>query len=231
MDVALQEAQLALSEGEVPVGCVFVDRVANRAVALGRNRTNRDGHALAHAEFIALECILARPTAATTVQQGDNAQSQSKAKDEPITITSLFVPEGFLHHLDLYVTVEPCIMCAAMLRSLGIGRVFFGCSNPRFGGNGGVLGLHRMRVDPKSSRDSNTTDVTASNGNSISPSHPPPVVSSPSPVLYCSHGGFHEDKAVDLLRRFYSQENAAAPEEKRKRKEKDEKGVDTARTS
>ena len=43
---------------------------------------------------------------------------------------------------DLYVTVEPCIMCAAALRQLGIRRVYFGCSNDRFGGNGTVFSLH-----------------------------------------------------------------------------------------
>jgi tRNA-specific adenosine deaminase 2 len=43
---------------------------------------------------------------------------------------------------DLYVTVEPCIMCAAALRQLGIRRVYFGCSNDRFGGNGTVLAIH-----------------------------------------------------------------------------------------
>jgi tRNA-specific adenosine deaminase 2 len=43
---------------------------------------------------------------------------------------------------DLYVTVEPCIMCAAALRQLGIRRVYFGCGNDRFGGNGTVLALN-----------------------------------------------------------------------------------------
>ncbi|KAL8717270.1 MAG: hypothetical protein Q9225_005469 [Loekoesia sp. 1 TL-2023] len=43
---------------------------------------------------------------------------------------------------DLYVTVEPCIMCAAVLRQLKIRSVYFGCSNDRFGGTGGVLSIH-----------------------------------------------------------------------------------------
>ncbi|KAI5953802.1 TAD2 [Candida margitis] len=44
--------------------------------------------------------------------------------------------------LTLYVTVEPCIMCASYLRQLGIGRVFYGCGNDRFGGNGTILSIH-----------------------------------------------------------------------------------------
>lgn len=43
---------------------------------------------------------------------------------------------------DLYVTVEPCIMCAEALRLLRVRCVWFGCSNSRFGGNGSILSLH-----------------------------------------------------------------------------------------
>lgn len=42
----------------------------------------------------------------------------------------------------LYVTVEPCIMCASALRQLGIKEVFYGCGNDRFGGCGSVLGVN-----------------------------------------------------------------------------------------
>jgi tRNA-specific adenosine deaminase 2 len=42
----------------------------------------------------------------------------------------------------LYVTVEPCIMCASALRQMGIKQVLYGCSNDRFGGCGGVIGIN-----------------------------------------------------------------------------------------
>ena len=45
---------------------------------------------------------------------------------------------------DLYVTVEPCIMCAGALRQLGVRNVFFGCANERFGGCGSVLRVNQM---------------------------------------------------------------------------------------
>ncbi|TKY45397.1 tRNA-specific adenosine deaminase 2 [Spatholobus suberectus] len=42
----------------------------------------------------------------------------------------------------LYVTCEPCIMCASALSILGIKEVFYGCSNDKFGGCGSILSLH-----------------------------------------------------------------------------------------
>jgi tRNA(Arg) A34 adenosine deaminase TadA len=46
----------------------------------------------------------------------------------------------------LYVTVEPCIMCASALRQLGIKEVFYGCENERFGGCRGVLSVNEEYV-------------------------------------------------------------------------------------
>ncbi|XP_058763005.1 tRNA-specific adenosine deaminase TAD2-like [Vicia villosa] len=42
----------------------------------------------------------------------------------------------------LYVTCEPCRMCAPALSNLGIKEVFYGCSNDKFGGCGSILSLH-----------------------------------------------------------------------------------------
>jgi tRNA-specific adenosine deaminase 2 len=58
-------------------------------------------------------------------------------------------PPGIFNTTDLYVTVEPCIMCASALRQFGIRAVYFGCYNERFGGTGGVLNIHQDEsVDP-----------------------------------------------------------------------------------
>nr|CAG8435609.1 5142_t:CDS:2 [Entrophospora candida] len=42
----------------------------------------------------------------------------------------------------LYVTVEPCVMCAYAIRILRIKHVYYGCSNERFGGTGSVFNIH-----------------------------------------------------------------------------------------
>ena len=58
-------------------------------------------------------------------------------------------PQSILKETDLYVTVEPCIMCASALRQYGIRAVYFGCLNDRFGGCGGVMQIHSdSSVDP-----------------------------------------------------------------------------------
>lgn len=48
---------------------------------------------------------------------------------------------------ELYVTCEPCIMCASAMAQLGLRRVYFGCRNDKFGGCGSILSLHKGRYD------------------------------------------------------------------------------------
>ncbi|EGD74491.1 tRNA-specific adenosine deaminase, partial [Salpingoeca rosetta] len=114
MEAAVAEAQRALAEGEVPVGCVFVDDNGN-VQAAGRNQTNIEHNATRHAELVAFDDCVARC--------GGDVE---KAKDIVASCT-------------LYVTVEPCVMCAYALRLLGVTRVVFGCHNDRFGGCGSTM--------------------------------------------------------------------------------------------
>ncbi|KAF2086798.1 cytidine deaminase-like protein [Saccharata proteae CBS 121410] len=88
-------------------------------IGRGMNDTNRSLNGTRHAEFVAIAQIL---------------QTH---------------PPAILRETDLYVTVEPCVMCASALRQLGIRAVYFGCWNDRFGGTGGVLNIHQDKsVDP-----------------------------------------------------------------------------------
>ncbi|KAJ3276388.1 tRNA(adenine34) deaminase [Terramyces sp. JEL0728] len=106
MRSALEQAQEALSLGEVPVGCVFVQD--GKVVGKGRNATNETLNATKHAELVAME----------------NMEIED------------------IKHMDLYVTIEPCIMCAAALRQVGVHHVYYGAGNEKFGGCGSVLNLH-----------------------------------------------------------------------------------------
>jgi len=52
--------------------------------------------------------------------------------------------EDDLKRATLYVTVEPCIMCAHALALGGVTKVIYGCDNDKFGGNGSILSLHNF---------------------------------------------------------------------------------------
>ncbi|KAG6814271.1 hypothetical protein H0H92_015386 [Tricholoma furcatifolium] len=110
-------AEEALAGGEVPVGCVFIRDEA--IIARARNRTNELRNATRHAELEAIDSILA-----------DKTLTPIAGAKYPLATTTL------------YVTVEPCMMCASALRQLGIKEVFYGCGNDRFGGCGSVLGVN-----------------------------------------------------------------------------------------
>lgn len=49
-----------------------------------------------------------------------------------------------LNECDLYVTKEPCPMCAGALVNARVRRVIFGCHDPRGGGAGGLLNILQM---------------------------------------------------------------------------------------
>jgi tRNA-specific adenosine deaminase 2 len=122
MREAMAMAEEALAAGEVPVGCIFVRDGA--VIAKARNRTNELRNATRHAELEAIDNILS-----------DKALTPQMS-EYPLSETTL------------YVTVEPCIMCASALRQMGIKYVFYGCGNERFGGCGSVLGVNSV-VHPK----------------------------------------------------------------------------------
>ncbi|MBE6264323.1 MAG: nucleoside deaminase [Prevotella sp.] len=101
MRKALQEAELAYEEGEIPIGAVIVcqDRVISRA----HNLTETLHDVTAHAEMQAI-------TAAANQLGGK-----------------------YLKDCTLYVTVEPCVMCAGALGWSQMSRVVYGASDEKRG--------------------------------------------------------------------------------------------------
>ena len=104
MRMALEEARLAASEGEVPCGAVVVcDDVV---VARAHNRRETDRDPSAHAEFSAL-------------LEASRALGRWR-----------------LTGCTVYVTLEPCLMCAGLMVNARIDRCVYGASDPK----GGALG-------------------------------------------------------------------------------------------
>jgi tRNA-specific adenosine deaminase 2 len=180
------QAELALTTNETPVGCVFVHQ--NTIIGRGMNATNRTYNGTRHAEFLAINDILS---------------------PDPVTGERKYGPE-ILRECDLYVTVEPCIMCASLLRQFGVKRVFFGAGNEKFGGCGGVLNIHLGNGAPQRSDEGQYSGEGDEEREERRTGHEDD---------YGVSGGWLREEAILLLRRFYVQENGRAPEPRRRGKE------------
>jgi tRNA(Arg) A34 adenosine deaminase TadA len=104
MSLALVEAEAAAAAGEVPVGAVLVEGATGRILARARNRVEEWGDPTAHAELIA-------------IREGARALGAKR-----------------LNEADLYVTLEPCPMCAAAIGFARLRRLYFGAYDPKGGG-------------------------------------------------------------------------------------------------
>ncbi|MDB5361265.1 MAG: tadA [Rhodospirillales bacterium] len=103
MDRALDQARAAAVAGEVPVGAVLVEAATGRILALTRNRIEELKDPTAHAEILAI-------------------RAGSAALGSPR-----------LAGCDLYVTLEPCPMCAAAIAFARLRRVYYGAGDPKGG--------------------------------------------------------------------------------------------------
>ena len=104
MEIALREAEAAAERGEVPVGAVIVDGETGRLLAGAGNRTEERADPTAHAEMLAIR---------------EAAQTQGAPR---------------LEGCDMYVTLEPCAMCAAAVSFARVRRLYFAAYDPKMGG-------------------------------------------------------------------------------------------------
>jgi len=101
MRLALCEAEKALAEDEIPIGCVIVSN--NQIIGRGHNLTETLSDVTAHAEI------------------------------QAITAASQTLGGKYLPDTTLYVTVEPCPMCAGAIGWAQISRIVFGAPDPKKG--------------------------------------------------------------------------------------------------
>jgi tRNA(adenine34) deaminase len=114
MRIAIEEAEAARAEGEVPVGAVVVS--GEEMVARAHNRTINDCDPTAHAEILVLRAAAAR------------------------------VANHRLSGCTLYVTIEPCAMCAGAVVQARVERLVYGCDDPKAGA---VRSLYQVADDPR----------------------------------------------------------------------------------
>jgi tRNA(adenine34) deaminase len=110
MRCALDEADVATTRGEVPVGAVLVSS-AGELLASGHNLRESDNDPTAHAEVVAIR---------------EAARKRGTWRLEDTT---------------LYVTLEPCVMCAGAMVNARIGRVVYGCTDPKAGACGTLFSI------------------------------------------------------------------------------------------
>lgn len=100
---ALELAQAAAEAGEAPIGAIVVDPATDEIVAEAHNRPIAGHDPAGHAEILALRAA---------------AQTRENYR---------------LTGLELYVTLEPCAMCAGAISHARIGRLVYGASDPKGG--------------------------------------------------------------------------------------------------
>ncbi|MCB1783882.1 MAG: nucleoside deaminase [Alphaproteobacteria bacterium] len=103
MAAAMEEAKRAYARDEVPIGAVLVDPATGKIAARAGNETIARHDPTAHAEILVIREVC----------------EQQSAQRIP----------GY----DLYVTLEPCAMCAAAISFARIRRVIFAACDPKGG--------------------------------------------------------------------------------------------------
>ena len=114
MKLAIEQAQIAEENGDVPIGAVVVYQ--NKIIGRAYNQREQLQDPTAHAEIIAL------------------------------TQAAAFIESWRLHGCTMYVTLEPCTMCAGALVLARIDRLVYGCDDPK---TGAVKSLYNIATDER----------------------------------------------------------------------------------
>ena len=104
MRAALEEAKQAQLRDEVPIGAVLVHNESGKIIASAGNQTRESNDPSAHAEILAIR-------KACTIQGAQRIPNTT-----------------------LYVSLEPCTMCAAAISFARIEKVIIGADDPKGGG-------------------------------------------------------------------------------------------------
>ena len=108
--IAIEQAKIADKLGEVPVGAVIIDCDSKKIIAKAHNLTETNNDPTAHAEILAII-------------------EACKILSTPRLI-----------NCDIFVTLEPCPMCATAISFARFRRLYFGAYDPKSGGveNGAI---------------------------------------------------------------------------------------------
>ena len=129
IEESFKYCEKAIENNEVPVGCVFVHNITKQILYGSHNLTNKTKNANAHCE---INCI--------KYFESNLPFKIEKDKNNIFIYNNI---QDLMSNCTLFVSCEPCIMCAYALNLIHISKVYFGCYNDKFGGNGSIISIHK----------------------------------------------------------------------------------------
>ena len=135
MEECFKYCEKAIENGEIPVGCIFVHNLTKKILYGSHNLTNKTKNANSHCE---INCI----------KYFESNLPFKIEKDDKNNFFEYNKIEDLMSNCTLFVSCEPCIMCAYALNLIHISGVYFGCYNEKFGGNGSIISIHKDPLWP-----------------------------------------------------------------------------------
>ena len=104
MNEAIKEANIAFINNEVPVGAILVDNKTNEIIYRSHNQINKYKNAMYHCEI------------------------------DLIMYACKTLSQKYLDNTVMFVTLEPCLMCASAINEVHIEKIYFGAYDDKNGG-------------------------------------------------------------------------------------------------
>ena len=104
MNEALLEAKKAFTFNEIPIGAIIVDNISNEIISRNYNQVNKSSNAINHCEI------------------------------DLIYRTCTLLKQKYLDNMTMFVTLEPCTMCASAISEAHINTLYFGAYDEKKGG-------------------------------------------------------------------------------------------------
>ncbi len=115
MDLAIENAKKAFETNEVPVGAILVDNTTNKILASFHNEIVKQNNPIKHAEILVIE-------------------EGCKMKNS-----------RYLDHTSIYITLEPCLMCASAISEARIGKLYFGAYDEKKGAIESIMSIYNNK--------------------------------------------------------------------------------------
>tara|TARA_Y100001970_G_scaffold3563_1_gene4098 strand:- start:6705 stop:7151 length:447 start_codon:yes stop_codon:yes gene_type:complete len=115
MEQAILEANKGCSFEEVPIGAVIIDNLSESIIAKTHNQTVLKKNATQHAEILAIEIACKK------------------------------LNSKYLNNTSIFVTLEPCAMCAAAISAVKINYIYFGAYDEKRGSLESIMNIYKEK--------------------------------------------------------------------------------------